>query len=129
MSARPFLHSTALLILLLTGCTVSNPAKYYSRAEAKKPYDALIVPGRFPLSASPWTLALWMNVAAYYDRSAADGWAERYTQQVVACNDSVGWSVWLEGAAEDSMYLKLMDEAGTFYTHGYVGADCNVETP
>ena len=89
---------------------------------------ALIVPGRFPLSASPWTLALWMNVAAYYDRSAADGWAERYTQQVAACNDSVGWSVWLEGAAEDSMYLKLMDEAGTFFATGYVGDVRNIDT-
>lgn len=45
MRARTFLYSSALLILLLTGCTVANPAKYYSRAEAKMPYDALIVPG------------------------------------------------------------------------------------
>ena len=89
---------------------------------------ALVVPGTFPLGAAPWTLALWMNVAAYYDRSAADGWAERYTQQVVACNDSVGWSVWLEGAAEDSMYLKLMDEAGTFFATGYIGDVRNIDT-
>ncbi|MBK8226400.1 MAG: YdcF family protein [Flavobacteriales bacterium] len=45
MSSRTLLHSSALLILLLTGCTVANPARYYSRAEAKMPYDALIVPG------------------------------------------------------------------------------------
>lgn len=45
MSARTLLKITAVLVLLLTGCTVANPAKYYSRAETKKPYDALIVPG------------------------------------------------------------------------------------
>jgi len=45
MRVRTILHSSAVLVLLLTGCTIANPAKYYSRAEAKKPYDALIVPG------------------------------------------------------------------------------------
>jgi hypothetical protein len=33
------------MLALLSGCTISNPAKYYARAEAKKPYDAVIVPG------------------------------------------------------------------------------------
>ena len=89
---------------------------------------ALIVPGTFPLGASPWTLACWLNIATYYDRTGADGWAERYTQQVAACGDGLGWSVWLEGATEDAMYLKLMDEAGTFFATGYVGDIRNIDT-
>lgn len=89
---------------------------------------ALVVPGTFPLGASPWTLAVWLNIATYYDRTGADGWAERYTQQVAACGDGLGWSVWLEGATEDAMYLKLMDEAGTFFDTGYIGDIRNVDT-
>lgn len=36
---------TTALLALLTGCTISNPARYYARAEERKPYDAVIVPG------------------------------------------------------------------------------------
>ena len=89
---------------------------------------ALVVPGTFPLGAASWTLACWLNVGTFYDRSGADGFAERYTQQVAACGDGLGWSVWLEGAAEDAMYLKLMDEAGTFFATDYLGDIRNTDT-
>ena len=42
---KNLLPITAALLVLLSGCTISNPAKYYERAEAMKPYDAVIVPG------------------------------------------------------------------------------------
>ena len=42
---KNLLPITAALLVLLSGCAISNPAKYYERAEAMKPYDAVIVPG------------------------------------------------------------------------------------
>lgn len=35
----------SLAVLFLAGCTISNPLKYYDKALAKQPYDAIIVPG------------------------------------------------------------------------------------
>ncbi|MFZ1689138.1 MAG: YdcF family protein [Flavobacteriales bacterium] len=36
---------TISLLLLLAGCSINNPLKYYAAAQARKPYDAVIVPG------------------------------------------------------------------------------------
>lgn len=82
----------------------------------------LQLPVAFELAGDAWTLAFWTEVSEYYDRSGADGWAKRYTHQLAACTDGLGWSVWLEGdVIDDGMELKLMDESGTFF--GSVSAD------
>lgn len=78
-------------------------------------------PGTFPLGGSGWTLAYWMNLTDYYDRTAASGWAERYTHHLAACTDGLGWSVWLEGADPAAMDCKLMDETGSFFATYAVG--------
>ncbi len=41
------------LALLLGGCTISNPLKYYSKAYKERPYDVVIVPG-IPFENGTW---------------------------------------------------------------------------
>lgn len=49
------------LVLLLSGCVITNPAKYYAAAEAKKPYDAVIVPG-VPFNGTAWDSTMKLRV-------------------------------------------------------------------
>lgn len=49
------------LLLLLNGCVITNPAKYYAAAEAKKPYDAVIVPG-VPFNGVAWDSTMKLRV-------------------------------------------------------------------
>lgn len=50
-----------VLVLLLSGCVITNPAKYYAAAEAKKPYDAVIVPG-VPFNGTAWDSTMKLRV-------------------------------------------------------------------
>ncbi|QQR85462.1 MAG: YdcF family protein [Flavobacteriales bacterium] len=50
-----------LLALLFNGCVITNPAKYYAAAEAKKPYDAVIVPG-VPFNGVAWDSTMKLRV-------------------------------------------------------------------
>lgn len=50
-----------VLVFLLSGCVITNPAKYYATAEAKKPYDAVIVPG-VPFNGTAWDSTMKLRV-------------------------------------------------------------------
>ena len=42
---NPWYSILLAAMLALTGCTIANPLKYYTKALEKKPFDAIIVPG------------------------------------------------------------------------------------
>ena len=42
---QPFIPLILFSVLFLSACTISNPLKYYDKALAKQPFDAVIVPG------------------------------------------------------------------------------------
>ncbi|MEO8069318.1 MAG: YdcF family protein [Flavobacteriales bacterium] len=50
-----------VLLLSLCACVIRNPGKYYTAAQAKKPYDAVIVPG-VPFNGTSWDSTMKLRV-------------------------------------------------------------------
>ncbi|MBX2973819.1 MAG: YdcF family protein [Flavobacteriales bacterium] len=80
----------ALLSLLLVGCTIAKPHAYYAKAYAKRPYDAVIVPG------VPFVNGSWDRIM----RARLMWSIHLYRQGVVKniiCSGSAVYSPYVEG--------------------------------
>lgn len=51
----------AVLMFSLCACVIRDPGKYYAAAQAKKPYDAVIVPG-VPFNGMSWDSTMKLRV-------------------------------------------------------------------
>lgn len=80
----------SLAVLVLTGCTISNPLRYYNAAYEKRPYDAVIVPGT-PFLNGKWdrtTQGRMLWAKHLFDRGVAKN---------IICSGSAVYSPYQEG--------------------------------